>query len=234
MYKQFGDAFWHEPQTESTTLTQPMHIKSTNDPWDLDSYLPAAKWFQLNGVHCLFWRDWPLAEPSLFLTPELLHHWHKMFWDHDVKWCIWAVRAAEIDFWFLVLQLHVSFFHFTEEISSLKQITRHKHHDVQCYIMRVVAGAIPRDCLITIQAAMYFQYLCQAEEIDNECCDRIQAALDEVHAHKSAIVDADACVCKGNRPIYNWYIWWCWVLCLIFEPMVPLSSSLLMSQTMPI
>ena len=72
--------------------------------------------------------------------------------------------------------------------------------------MGVVARAIPRDFLIAIWAAMDFQYLFQAEEIDDECCDRIQAALDEFHAHMSAIVNADACVGKGNRPICNWYI----------------------------
>ena len=158
MYKQFGDTFWHELQTTSTTLAQLMHIESTINPWDLDSYLPAAKQFWLNGVHHLFWRDWPWAELSLFLTPEPLHHWHKMFWDHDVKWCIWAVGAAEIDFQFSVLQSHVSFRHFTEGISSLKQVTGHKHHDVQHYIVGVVAGAIPRDFLITIRVAMGFMH----------------------------------------------------------------------------
>ena len=102
-YKQFGNAFQHEPQTASATLAQLIKIESMIDPWDLTTYLSEAKWFHLNGVHCPFWRDWPLAEPSLFLTPELLHHWHKYFWDHDTKWCIWAVRAVEIDFWFSVL-----------------------------------------------------------------------------------------------------------------------------------
>ena len=53
---------------------------------------------------------------------------------------------------------------------------------------------------------MDFQYICQAEEIDNECCNKIQATLDKFHAHKSVIVDADACIGKGNRPISNWYI----------------------------
>ena len=129
-----------------------------------------------------------------------------MFWDHNVKWCIRVVGAAEIDFWFSVLQPHVSFRHFTEGISSLKQVTGCEHCDVQHYIVGVVAGAIPRDFLIMIQVVMHIQYLCQAEEIDNECCHRIQAALDEFHAHKSAIVGADACIGKGNRPIYNWYI----------------------------
>ena len=205
-YKQFGDAFQHEPRMASTTLAQLMEIELRADPWDLAFYLPEAKRFRLNGVHRPFWRDWPLAEPSLFLTPEPLHHWHKMFWDHDAKWCIRAVGATEIDFQFWVLQPRVGFCHFTEGISSLKQVTGHEHRDVQRYIVGVIAGAVTKDFLIAIRASMNFRYLCQAKEIDDKGCDRIRAALDEFHEHKSAIVDADARVGKGNKPIKNWYI----------------------------
>lgn len=53
---------------------------------------------------------------------------------------------------------------------------------------------------------MNFWYHCQAEEIDDECCKRIQAVLDKFHKHKSAIIDAKACVGKGNKPIDNWFI----------------------------
>lgn len=53
---------------------------------------------------------------------------------------------------------------------------------------------------------MNFWYHCQAEEIDDECCKRIQAALVKFHKHKSAIIDAKACVSKGNKPIDNWFI----------------------------
>ena len=87
-YKQFGNASQHEPRMASTTLAQLMEIEATINPLDFSSYLPEAKWFILNGVHQPFWQDWLLAEPSLFLTPELLHNWHKWFWDHDAKWCI--------------------------------------------------------------------------------------------------------------------------------------------------
>ena len=44
------------------------------------------------------------------------------------------------------------------------------------------------------------------QKIDEECCNRIQATLDEFHAHKSVKVNADVCRGKGNRPICNWYI----------------------------
>ena len=116
------------------------------------------------------------------------------------------VRAVEIDFRFSVLQPRVGFRHFAEGISSLKQVTGHEHCNVQRYLVGVVASAVPKDFLIVIRASMNFWYHCQAEEIDDEGCKRIQVALDEFHKHKSAIIDAEACVGKGNKPIDNWFI----------------------------
>ena len=112
IYKQFGDSYQYKLQLPSTTLAQLMKIEVTIHPWDFASYLPEAKQLHLDGIHWPFWRDWPLAKPSVFLTPEPLHHWHKMFWDHDAKWCIYVVGATEINFWFSILQPYVGFHHF--------------------------------------------------------------------------------------------------------------------------
>ncbi|KAI6015977.1 hypothetical protein EDC04DRAFT_2608619 [Pisolithus marmoratus] len=62
------------------------------------------KW-QLNGVSFPFWLDWALAEPSSFITPEPLHQFFKMFWDHDQNWCSSMLGAEELDFWFSLLQV---------------------------------------------------------------------------------------------------------------------------------
>ncbi|KAH8995619.1 hypothetical protein EDB92DRAFT_1968768 [Lactarius akahatsu] len=92
-HKQFGDPFQHEPQTASTTLAQLHTLEAKVNPWHLKVYIKEAKKFRLNGVHQPFWRDWPLSEPSKFLTPEPLHHWHKMFWDHNAKWLLTVLRG---------------------------------------------------------------------------------------------------------------------------------------------
>jgi hypothetical protein len=100
-----------------------MEMEQRAHPWEFSAYLAEAGKFRLSGVHRPFWHDFPLADPSTFLMPEPLHHWHKMFWDHDIKWCIVTVSAAEINFRFSVLHPHTAFRHFKKGISTLKQVT---------------------------------------------------------------------------------------------------------------
>ncbi len=159
MYKQFGDSFRHEPRTASTTLAQLQAIEETVNPWDLDAYFKAASERRLNGVHRPFWADWPLSDPSVFLTPEPLHHWHKGFWDHDAKWCINSVGAAEIDFRFSILHPHTGLRHFHEGISSLKQVTGREHREIQRHIIGIIADAVSPDFLIAVRALMDFSLL---------------------------------------------------------------------------
>ena len=205
-YKQFGDSFRHEPRTASTTIAQLMAVEQHAHPWDLNAYISEAAKFRLNGVHRPFWRDFPLADPSIFLTPEPLHHWHKQFWDHDAKWCINAIGAAEIDFRFSILRPHTAFRQFKEGISALKQVTGREHRDIQRYILPVIAGAVSSEFLIAIRALLDFRYLAQAPAIDEGVCAQIESALHAFHSNKHAIIEAKARLGKGKAVIDNWFI----------------------------
>lgn len=207
-YKQLGDNFRHEPRTASTTLAQLMALESTVNPWCLESYMKESKEkFHLNGVHRPFWRDYPLSDPSVFLTPEPLHHWHKQFWDHDIKWCINALgdNGQEIDFRFSVLKPHTGFRHFKEGISKLKQVTGREHRDVQRYIVSILSQGVPSMFIGAIRALLDFRYLAQAKVINEATCDQIQKALHDFHLYKQAILDAGARRGK-KKEILNWYI----------------------------
>jgi hypothetical protein len=191
-YKQFGDDYRHEPRTPSITLAHLHAIESIVDPWELEEYVNESMKYRLNGVHRPFWRDWPLADPSVFLTSEPLHHWHRQFWDHDVKWCMNAVGKPEFDFRFAILHSQTGFRHFKEGISKLKQVTGREHRDVQRYIVSVIADAVPRKFLVAIRALLDFRYLAQSHVITEETCSSIDHSLQEFHAHKQAILDAGA------------------------------------------
>jgi len=110
-YKQFRDSVRHEPRTESSTLAQLHAIRLKADPGEgnLAEYVYKAKKFRLNGVDQPFWRDWAFANPEHFLTPEPLHHWHKMSWDHDTKWCIQVLGGKKFDFQFSILHPYVGY-----------------------------------------------------------------------------------------------------------------------------
>ena len=211
-HKHFGDHFRHPTRLAIFTLSQLECLAEEVDPWDLELYAKESRTrFRLNGVHLLFWRDWTLPdgiapEPSQFLTPEPLHHWHKQFWDHDAKWCIRAVGGAEIDLRFSLLQPCVGFRHFKAGISSLKQVTGRDHRNVQRYIVPIIADAVPKGFLLCIRALSDFRYLAQSHSIDSRTLIEIADALTLFHQNKQAILDAKARVGKGNKPLNHFFI----------------------------
>jgi len=213
-YRTFGDPTPNEPRTASTTLAQLAALAAQHDPLNLSTYLPAAKAIRLNGVHLPFWRDWHLgssarllqSEPSQFLTPEPLHHWHKQFWDHDVKWAIRAVGADEFDFRFTTIQPITGFKHFKDGVSKLKQVTGRGHRDVERYIVSIIAGKAPPLFVIAIRALMDFRYLAQSRQLDDNQLAQIATSLQLFHNHKQSILDAGARVGKGNKPINHFQI----------------------------
>ncbi|KAG1851346.1 hypothetical protein DFJ58DRAFT_729005 [Suillus subalutaceus] len=206
MYTQFGDSFWHEPRTRSTTLAQLAVIHSHADPNDLEAYFREAQKFRLNGVDKPFWSNWIFADPSHFLTPEILHHIHKEFYDHDAQWLIVSVGESEIDFRFSVLQPITGFRHFREGISKLKQVTGCCHRDIQRSIIAVSVDAAPPVSLLQYAALMQFRYLVQSPHINENDLKLISGALDKFHAKKDTIIAAGARRGHRNKAINNWHI----------------------------
>lgn len=81
IYKNFGDSFHHPPRLKQTTLSQLTSIAM--NPVNVETFFKTCKEFHPNGISNPFWRHWPLSEPSIFFTPELLHYWFHEFYDHD-------------------------------------------------------------------------------------------------------------------------------------------------------
>ncbi|KAJ3859260.1 hypothetical protein EV359DRAFT_86613, partial [Lentinula novae-zelandiae] len=182
IYKNYGDSSRHAPLLSSSTLDTIDSIQARNIfPQDLPVYQRAAVTARTNGVVYPFWRDWALAEPCEFLTPEPLHHWHKMFWDHDAKWAIQAVGASHIDFRFSIHQPTVGYHHFQEGISSFKQVTGRTHRDIQRYLIPVISGAISAKFVMSLRALLDFCYSGRAQRFSQTSSLRVQTALKEFH-----------------------------------------------------
>ncbi|KAI6113305.1 hypothetical protein EDD17DRAFT_1453834, partial [Pisolithus thermaeus] len=146
------------------------------------------RWFQLNGVVEPCWNLWPSSDPSIFLTPEVLHHFHQISWDHDVEWCISVTGAAELDLCFSIIQTSVGYWAFSDGISRLKQVTACDQHAVQHYIIAAVAGSVPHKFLIAICTLLDFCYLAQVPSFATQSLEKVASSLQEFHNHKEAIV----------------------------------------------
>ncbi|KAG0696400.1 hypothetical protein DFH29DRAFT_984627 [Suillus ampliporus] len=172
---------------------------------DLEAYFEACADSRLNGVHAPFWMDRLLADPSIFLTPESLHHWHKEFYNHDLQWCIVVVGAQELDFRFSISQPTTGYRHFSGGISKLKQVTGRGHRDIQRYIIGLISGAAPRHFVITICALMDLRYLAQCPAPDDNLLVCINQSLLTFHEHKDVILTLGTWM-GTKRPIENWHI----------------------------
>ncbi|KAF8451179.1 hypothetical protein L210DRAFT_3387321 [Boletus edulis BED1] len=128
MYKEFGDPECHPPRTAATTLNQLVTIDC--DVANVAEYFAACEEFRLSGVSHPFFRDWPLARPSQFITPEGLHKWHREFWDHDIHWCMQALGVDELNFQFSILPCITSLRHFSSGITNLKQVGGRAQRDI--------------------------------------------------------------------------------------------------------
>ncbi|KAI5988015.1 hypothetical protein EDD15DRAFT_2199192 [Pisolithus albus] len=107
--KNFGDPFHHPPHTSSITLSAIQRACTEQDPFDYKNFIKVIRALHLNSVVEPVWKGWPLSEPSDFITPEPLHHFHRFSWDHDTRWCILATGAAEFDYRFSLLQTLVGY-----------------------------------------------------------------------------------------------------------------------------
>ncbi|KAG6370271.1 hypothetical protein JVT61DRAFT_12220 [Boletus reticuloceps] len=83
--KQFGNAHQHELCTADHTLAAIHTACSQYSPNDHIGFLKAAKWLGLNGVIDLVWTGWPLSQPCYFITLEVLHHFFRFAWNHDIQ-----------------------------------------------------------------------------------------------------------------------------------------------------
>ncbi|KAG2073128.1 hypothetical protein BDR04DRAFT_1116489 [Suillus decipiens] len=178
------------PPPPEHSLGIPSAICFTKDP---------CRKFDLNGIYEPFWLDWPLSDPSWFMTPEPLHHWHHMFWDHNLNWCIIIVSADELDFYFMLLQVFIGYHGFKDGISTLKQVSGRDHQDVQQYLVGLVAAAVPSDFLSTVCSLCEFRYLVQAPCFIKGAVAKVEHALQDFHTRKEAIVNAGAQQGKSGK-----------------------------------
>ncbi|KAF7293665.1 RPN1-RPN2-N domain-containing protein [Mycena indigotica] len=131
---------------------------------------------RLNGVHLPFWRNWPLStNPSKFLTPEVLHHVHKAFFDHDFQWGRKIMGDNELDFRLSII--------------PVLQLGGREHRELQRSFICIIADAVPRQVVVALRALMDFRFMAQSPQITEATLVRMEQCLATFHEHKQHIID---------------------------------------------
>ena len=203
-YKEFGDPFRHESRTATSILTSLRTLASEFDPSNVAVYTKNAKeLFRLNGVDLPFWRDWwlpdgTLPNPHQIFPIEILHHLHKAFWDHDVKWTLEAVGDHELDLRYSLVQPRNGYRHFSSGISLLKQVTGREHRDIQRYLLALLPDNIDEDFVLCMRALLDLRYLSQLHLATEQDLHAISSALQLFHTNKQVILDLGLRVGKSG------------------------------------
>lgn len=159
----------------------------------------------LVGVHQPFWETWGLADPCVFLTVDVLHAWHKFYFDHCVKWMLNIGERKEVDARLAALQPRVGGKHFRNGISTLKQITGREHRDLQKVMIPVIADIVPDTVLSCLRAITEFFFTGQGLLMFDEHLHSLADNLAEFHHFKSEIPIHKGRVGK-HGPIYHFKI----------------------------
>jgi hypothetical protein len=212
-FREFGDPFRHPPRTAGSILASLDDLHQRDfDPSNIVVYAAnALELHRLNGVDSPFWRDWELPDgtlpnPSQFFPIEILHHLHKSFWDHDVKWILRAVGDRELDLRFSLLQPQSGYRHFAAGISSLKQVTGREHRDIQRYVLGLIADCAHAEFVICVRALLDLRYLSQLHNLDFDTLNDIVRALEIFHQFKQVILDLKLRVGKKGNAMTHFEI----------------------------
>lgn len=200
---QFGDKEPHPHRTRAFTLDLINQACSATDPAMIPQFIKTCKALGLNGVHQPFWKDWGLADPSQFLTPDALHQLHKFFFDHVLKWVINIMGGEELDCRLKSLQPRVGVRHWSSGVSKLKQCTGREHRELEKIIVVAAAGGVDQHpnqkVLSAIRSCVDFIFQAQGILLFEEHLHSISEALNEFHDLKNSIIIAGGRLGKHGR-----------------------------------
>lgn len=185
---QFGEATQQPPRTRDHTLNLLHAVLQKVDPANIPLFVRESYLVGLNGVHRPFWAGWGSAEPSLVLTPDVLHAWHKFHFDHVLKWVINIMGGEELDRRMSALQIRVGVRHWANGISKLKQVTGREHRDLQKILVAVIAGAVDDQVLCSVRALGDFIFHGHGLLLYDDHLYAIHEAHREFHHFKDAII----------------------------------------------
>ncbi|EUC59000.1 hypothetical protein RSOL_290910 [Rhizoctonia solani AG-3 Rhs1AP] len=193
-----GSAEVQSPRTSASILQaiedvkQVLAEKYPEDRYDAMDFLKECKAFGLNGVDKPFWRLIPDGDICEILSPDLLHGFHKFFYDHIFQWNSLSLGESEMDAR-MRSQIRLTGDRiFRNGVSHLSQTTMKEHRDLQRVHMAVMAGApIPDARRVTSATRSILDciYLAQFTSHSDSSLEAYRRSHEQFHSQKQIWLD---------------------------------------------
>ncbi|KEP47678.1 hypothetical protein V565_147660, partial [Rhizoctonia solani 123E] len=196
--KVLGDADDKTPRTSASILqaiddvNKILSNKYPGDCYDAMDFLKECKAFGLNGVDKPFWRLIPDADICEILSPDLLHGFHKFFYDHIFEWNTLTLGENEMDVRMRSQIPLTGDRSFHNGVSHLSQTTMKEHRDLQRVHMAVMAGVSAthgRRVAAATRSILDCIYLAQYTSHSSTSLEAYRETHQEFHRRKQVWLD---------------------------------------------
>jgi hypothetical protein len=196
-----GDAESRPLRTHADILDKIQMIKrdykaAWKRPPSLEDFMNLAGEYHLNGVDKPFWRSLPRLNIFEVLSPDLLHGYHKFFYDHIFKFNLTGMGREEYDARMHSQMCFAGDRNFLHGVSHISQMTGIEHRMLERTHLAIVAnapGVINENVTRATRGVMECIYLAQLPTHS----DRSLQAYDTAHAEFMA--NRNAWIENGTR-----------------------------------
>lgn len=148
----------------------------------------------LSGVLEPFWKELPFIDICRVLAQDILHSYHKFFFDHPLKWNTHLVGAKELDHRLRSQPQQVGARSFPKGISHISQMSGKEHRALERTHLAVIAGAegLPMNVVKVTRLLMDYIYMAQYPSHDDESLKELRNVIKAFQSDKSAWLSANA------------------------------------------
>ncbi|KAG8754251.1 hypothetical protein FRC11_006750 [Ceratobasidium sp. 423] len=185
---EFGSPDEQPTQTSKSILTAIERVQEARqvnaDPYEFS--LSAGK-ERLCNVEYPFWANLPFVDICQVLSVDLLHRFHKFFYDHPFKWNMNSLGDDEIDAQMKAQVPYSGSRVFHKGISHISQMSGKEHRMLQRVHLSVIANApvkYSRELTLATRALLDTLYWAQLPSHTMNTLKAFKASYEELHKYK--------------------------------------------------
>lgn len=157
--------------------------------------------YRLGDVEYPFWASLPFVDICRVLSVDLLHGFHKFFFDHPFQWNVKSLGEEELDARIKAQIPYSGARIFPKGVTHISQMSGKEHRALQTVHLSVVANSpaqYSRELTIATQALLDFMYLTQLPSHTEQTLMAFEEAYNRFHALKNVWIKNGArCGEKG-------------------------------------